>query len=62
MNASMLAFHGFIVDYTYMNEGAILVHRRDGCITDADLDLIKSIVTVPDYMVWKSDYQTVTIG
>ena len=62
MNASALAFHGFIVDYTYMGEGIILVHRRDCCITIDDLNLIKSIVTVPDYMVWKSDYQTVTIG
>ena len=61
-NIAKLAFHGFTVDYTQMDEGWILVHKPNASITDADLNLIRSIVTLPDYMVWKESYQTVVIG
>lgn len=62
MNESKLVFYGFNIDYRFMGDGFILVNKPIGCITDEDIELVKSIVDVPDYMVWQSDYQTITIG
>jgi len=62
MNIANLAFYGFTVDYSHMADGFILVSRPNACITDDDLATIRATVNAPEYMVWRSGYQTVTIG
>ena len=62
-NISRLIFHGFNIDYTHQGEGFILVTKSNRTsITDADLSLIRSIVNLPDYLIYKSHYHQVTIG
>ena len=62
-NISKLIFHGFNINYTYMDEGYILVTKSNKTsISDADLTLIRSIVNLPSYLIYKSHYHQVTIG
>jgi len=60
-NFSILPFYGYKVDY-HMADGFIVITKDYGTVNDDDVAQIRELCNVPEDKIFKSGYQTITVG